>query len=133
MSERRQHWDDALVTAVRAAAFTCPYEDDQCAPTDAEVFDVIAAVEDRQKAHPSLDRKDRAAFSDLIATFAARAESAEAQIQAVRETCDNFVALRTGNPQVDQVLRAQMLKDADEVRRILGGASWEARTGGNDD
>lgn len=52
-----------------------------------DTYAVIAAVEDWQKAHPSLDRKDRAAFSDLIATFAARAESAELQVQAVRDVC----------------------------------------------
>lgn len=132
MTERRAHWGDDLIDAVRVRMTQCPYEDYNCEIDADAVYAVIAAVEDWQEARWGPECWVTT-VEDANALFLHRAQTAEAQIQAVRETCDNFVALRTGNPQVDQVLRAQMLKDADEVRRILGGASWEARTGGNDD
>ncbi len=86
-SERRAHWDAALIDAVRTAMRPRILTISDSVDT----YAVIAAVEDWQKAHPSLDRKDRAAFSDLIATFAARAESAELQVQAVRELCRSAI------------------------------------------
>ena len=128
VNERRAHWGDELIAAVSTKAV---FEGTVTGRLhEVEVYAIIAIVEDwltPRILDVAVGQTRRAITSEL------RVANAEAQVQAVRETCDNFVALRTGNPQVDQVLRAQMLKDADEVRRILGGASWEARTGGNDD
>ena len=55
MSERRPHWDDDLIEAVRALTRTCPYEDYNCEVDDAQTYAVIAAVEDWVLSAPIFD------------------------------------------------------------------------------
>ena len=46
MSDRRSHWDDDLIDAVRVRMTQCPYEDYNCEIDADAVYAVIAAVED---------------------------------------------------------------------------------------
>lgn len=91
MSERRPHWDDDLIEAVREAVFQCVDRDSGGVFDDA-LPDVIAAVEDWQNKFTTgryaitLGRIGGRYLPEWIAQSAIhRAEQAEAQVQRVRE------------------------------------------------
>lgn len=92
--ERRPHWDDDLIEAVREAVFQCVDRDSGGVFDDA-LPDVIAAVEDWQNKFTTgryaitLGRIGGRYLPEWIAQSAIhRAEQAEAQVQRVQKVCD---------------------------------------------
>lgn len=88
MTERRPHWDDDLIDAVRDAVDV--EFDDIWRLTEDSILAVIAAVEDWQKERSKWSDIIQSPFEVAVRHNAAeeRAEKAEAAIARVRDVCD---------------------------------------------
>ena len=89
MTDRRPHWDDDLVEAVRSKIGMHQHgpigEIRIYNPFDDEVYNVIAAVEDWQCDEHEQAMRELRGWQDAAASYRLRAEKAEAAIARVRE------------------------------------------------
>ena len=89
MTDRRPHWDDDLVEAVRSKIGIHQHgpigEIRIYNPFDDEVYNVIAAVEDWQCDEHEQAMRELRGWQDAAASYRLRAEKAEAAIARVRE------------------------------------------------
>ena len=92
MTDRRPHWDDDLVEAVRSKIGIHQHgpigEIRIYNPFDDEVYNVIAAVEDWQCDEHEQAMRELRGWQDAAASYRLRAEKAEAAIARVRELCE---------------------------------------------
>ena len=107
MTQRRPHWDDELIDAVRYVYnLQMHYADEQEALDS--IYDVIAVVEDWEKE----------TFVSATAIVAERIEKAETAIQRVRELCQS--AIDESYLTDASIARAGL---ANRILRALDGAS----------
>ena len=106
MTERRQYWDDDLITAVCATGEDG--EVDYWMPRE-QVYRIIAAVE------------DWCVNAHLRAVYVKRMDDAEATIQRVRELCDAREEEETDNGGYGKAAVVRI----DYVRDVLDGGDDE--------
>ena len=115
MSDRRPHWDAELLDAVGRSMHAF-YD----RPDAMHVYAVIAAVEDWQEARWGPECWVTT-VEDAKALFLHRAQTAEAQIQAVRDVC------------ADQCFWAEYGPDAELTNAVTVESIFAALDGGDDE